>query len=114
MTGKNCSNAHQNDQKFCVAFTTNDPFPITVEVVNPVNGRASQIAVDYNNLPIRCRHCLSTSHLVKDYPALKGRGTGATPESVAREGQGIQHARDRKEDGWEPNSTNRRRKGELA
>jgi hypothetical protein len=37
--GKNCSNAHQNDQKFCVALMTGDPFPIMVEVVNSVNGR---------------------------------------------------------------------------
>jgi hypothetical protein len=73
--GKNRSNLQLNDLKFCVALTAGDPFQITVEVVNPVNGKSSFIAVDYNNLPIRCRHCLSTSHLVKDCPAITGRGT---------------------------------------
>jgi hypothetical protein len=78
--GKNRSNTHQNDQRFCVVLTAGEPFPITVEVINPVNGKSSLIAVDYNNLPIRCRHCLSTLHLVKDCSALKGRGTGANSD----------------------------------
>lgn len=73
--GKNRGDMQQNDQKFCVAFTAGEPFPITVEVVNPVNGKKSLLVVDYNNLSIRCRHCLSTSHLVKDCSTIKGRGS---------------------------------------
>jgi hypothetical protein len=70
-----------------VALTTGEPFLIIVEVVNPINGKPSIIAVDYNNLPIRCRQCLSTSHLVKDCSALKGRGTTEDAEPVAVEKQ---------------------------
>jgi hypothetical protein len=46
---------------------------LKIEVVNPVNSEVSVIAVDYNNLPIRCRHCLATSHLVRDCAVLTGR-----------------------------------------
>jgi hypothetical protein len=86
--GKNRSNTHQNDQNFCVALIASEPFPITMEVVNPVNSKISLIAEDYNNLHIRNRHCLSTSHLVKDCPALKGRRTRIASELVGGEGQG--------------------------
>jgi hypothetical protein len=85
--GKNRSNVQQNDQKFCVALTTGDPFPITVEVINPVNGKPSLIAVDYNNLPIRYRHCLSTNYLVKDCPALSGRVTPEESTAAGIEGK---------------------------
>jgi hypothetical protein len=71
--GKNRGNSFQNDQKFCVALTAREPFPLKVEVVNPVNGKISHITIDYNNLPIRCRHYLSTTHLVKECAILTGR-----------------------------------------
>jgi hypothetical protein len=103
--GKNRSNVHQNDQKFCVALTAGDPFPITVEVINPVNSRPSLIAVDYNNLPIRCRHCLATTHLVKDCPVLKGRGTGTEGETTGDEGTSHKNAGGRHEAGTEGAST---------
>jgi hypothetical protein len=71
--GKNRGNLLYNDQKFCIALTAGEPFPFQIEVVNPVNGKVSYIAIDYNNLPIRCRYCLSTSYLVKECASLKNR-----------------------------------------
>jgi hypothetical protein len=62
-----------------VALTAGSPFPLKIEVANHVNGKILHIAVDYNNLPIRCHHCLSTAHLVKDCSAQGGkemRGVG--------------------------------------
>ena len=61
------------DQKFCVAVKTGVRFDMTLEAVNPVNGEISLIQVDYNNLPIRCRYCLSTSHLDKNCPSVTGQ-----------------------------------------
>jgi hypothetical protein len=83
--GKNRSNAHLNDQKFCIALTAREPFPLKVEVMNPVNGKTSHFMVDYNNLPIRCRHCLSTTYLVRECPIVKRDGAR---ESVVRGGLG--------------------------
>jgi hypothetical protein len=85
--GKNRGNLHYNDQKFCVALTAGDPFPIKIEVVNLVNGKISHIAVDYNNLPIRCRHCLATSHLVKECTVLTGKAQreGSVAEAEEKE-----------------------------
>lgn len=48
-------------------------------MVNLVNGKTSHINVDYNNLPIRCRHCLSTEHLVKERPMLLGKDATSGP-----------------------------------
>ena len=71
--GKNRGNLLYNNQNFCLALIAVEPFPLQIEIVNPVNGKVSYIAMDYNNLPIRCRHCLSTSHLVKECASLKNR-----------------------------------------
>ena len=60
------------DQKFCVAVKTGVPFDLVLEAMNPVNGETTLVQVDYNNLPIRCRYCLSTSHLIKNCPSVSG------------------------------------------
>ena len=70
--GRHRGNAACADQKFCVAVKTGVPFDMVLEAVNPVNGESSLIHVDYNNLPIKCRYCLSTSHLVKNCPSVAG------------------------------------------
>lgn len=54
---KNRGNSYQNNQKLCIALIAGEPFPLLVEVTNPVTGKVSHICVDYNNLPIRCRNC---------------------------------------------------------
>ena len=71
--GHHRRNAVCADQKFCVAVKTRVPFDMALEAVNPVNGETTLIQVDYNNLPIRCRYCLSTSHLVKNCPSIAGQ-----------------------------------------
>jgi hypothetical protein len=38
-----------------------------------LNGKILHIAEDYNKFPIRCCHCLATSHLVKECLVLIGR-----------------------------------------
>ena len=58
--GRHCGNSVSADQKFYVAVKTGVPFDMVLEAVNPVNGETTLIQVDYNNLPIRCRYCLST------------------------------------------------------
>ena len=70
--GRHQGNSLSADQKFCVAVKTGVPFDLVLEAVNPVNGEATLIQVDYNNLPIRCRYCLSTSHLIKNCPSVAG------------------------------------------
>lgn len=64
--GRHRGNTTNSDQKFCIAVEMGAPFILTLDAENPVNGAISTIQVDYNNLPIRCRFCLSTSHLIKE------------------------------------------------
>ena len=71
--GRHRRNAVSADQKFCVAVKTGVPFDMVLEAMNPENGKSTLIHVDYNNLPIRCRYCLSTSHLVKNCSAVAGQ-----------------------------------------
>jgi hypothetical protein len=66
--GKHRGNPYSIDQKFCIATTTGIPLDLTIEAVNPITHGTTTIHVDYNNLPIRCRFCLSTSHLIKECP----------------------------------------------
>jgi hypothetical protein len=68
--GKHRGNQGNSDQRFCVAITTGQPWQLTISVKNPVTGQDSLIEIDYNNLPIRCRFCLATYHLIKDYHVL--------------------------------------------
>lgn len=64
--GRHRNNSMSSDQKFCVAVQSGKPFDLEIITENPVTGEAVTIQVDYNNLPIRCRLCLSTSHLIRD------------------------------------------------
>jgi hypothetical protein len=88
--GKNRGNPQSIDQKFYVTLTASSPFILQIEVVNPVNGKVSQIAVDYNNLPIRCCYCMATTRLVWECPTLEGKNVGNRKESL-REGTGRDH-----------------------
>jgi hypothetical protein len=71
--GKHRGNAINADQKFCVAIPSGQAWPLTIGVTNPETGEKSRVCVDYNNLPIRCRYYLSTSHLVRDCRVLYPR-----------------------------------------
>ena len=82
--GRHRGNLVSANQKFYVAVKIGVPFDLVLEAVNPVNGEITMVQVDYNNLPIRCRYCLSTSHLVKSYPAVTGHKRphrGTKPDS---------------------------------
>ena len=72
LLGRHQGNSLSADQKFSVAVKTGVPFDLVLEAVNPVNGETTLIQVDYNNLPIWCRYCLSTSHLIKNCPSVAG------------------------------------------
>ena len=84
--GRHRGNSVCADQKFCVAVKTGVPFDMALEAVNPVNGEISLIQVDYNNLPIRCRYCLSTSHLVKNCPSVTGQKRPQRNANTAKPG----------------------------
>ena len=68
--GRHKGNPHSTDQRFCIAVKAGAPFVLTIGAVNPVTEQVTEIQVDYTNLPIRCRFCLSTAHLIKDCSVL--------------------------------------------
>ena len=72
--GSDKRNAYSEDQRFCVALLSGRPYETSLGINNPVTGERSEIIIDYNNLPIRCRYCMATDHLVKD---CGGLGEGA-------------------------------------
>ena len=84
--GRYRGNAVCADQKFCVAVKMGVPFDMTLEAVNPIDGESTMIQVDYNNLPIRCRYCLSTLHLVKNCPSVAGQRRTQRNFNPARSG----------------------------
>lgn len=70
--GRNRNNGTSSDQRFCVAVQAGKPFDLEIVTENPVTGKEVIVQVDYNNLPIRCRLCMSTSHLLKDCEKMTG------------------------------------------
>lgn len=84
--GRHRGNETRADQKFCVAVETGKPFVVEIDALNPVNEEVVKIQVDYNNLPIRCRLCLSTSHLIKDCPRAYGNHKPYLSRGVPQEG----------------------------
>lgn len=66
------------------------PFDLTIGAINPITTDMTLIKVDYNNLSMRCRYCLSTMHLVKECEApMEVRWKGqheATPAIHSKEG----------------------------
>lgn len=82
VVGKHKSNYDEWDQKFCICVTAGQPFTTQVVVTNPVTLVTATVEVDYNNLPVRCHHCMATSHLIKNCKVLektKKRGKVAEP-----------------------------------
>ena len=84
--GHHRGNSVSADQKFCVAVKTGIPFNMVLEAVNPVNGETTLIQVDYNNLPIHCRYCLLTSHLVRNCPSVAGQKRSQKSANTAKPG----------------------------
>ena len=73
VVGRHRGNSVSANQKFCMAVKIGVLFDLVLEAVNPINGETTLIQADYNNLPICCRYCLSTSHLVKNCPSVSGQ-----------------------------------------
>lgn len=64
--GRSRNNVNSADQKFYVAVQARRPFDLEIVTDNPVTNEEVEIQVDSNNLPIRCRLCMSTTHLIKN------------------------------------------------
>lgn len=78
------------DQCFCLGLPSGEGWKTSIAMDNTHTGEEIVITVDYGNLPICCRVCLSTNHMVKDCPR---RGTktldeGAGFEEVAANSEG--------------------------
>jgi hypothetical protein len=67
---KHKGNPYSGDQIFCIAIKIGVPFDLTTGTVNPMTQETALNQLNYNNLPICCRFCWSTSHLIKDCTAL--------------------------------------------
>jgi len=59
-------NAHTAEQRFCVALQAGQGWRTQLRITNHTTQEQAIITVDYCNLPIRCRICMSTDHLAKD------------------------------------------------
>lgn len=71
LLGSDKRNATCADQRFCVALQAGQGWKTQLSVTNENMGEKVIISVDYCNLPIRCRCCQSTDHLIKDCPGIK-------------------------------------------
>lgn len=88
LIGCNKRNATSSDQRFCVGLETGTGWKTHLSVQNDETGEKAIIVVDYSHLPIQCRCCLSTEHLVKDC-----RGSGGKTETTKSVGDSQQSAR---------------------
>lgn len=79
-------NDHTADQRFCVALQSGQGWKTQLAVQNEQTQEQILIMVDYCNLPIRCRCCYSTEHLMKDCPSIKSTGIpGESVDGAARD-----------------------------
>ena len=76
--------------KFCVSINVEKGWTIEVELTTLTLGILSKALIDYDSLPIRCRFCLSTGHLIRycnDIPTKRyGSHTWAKPRTDYRRG----------------------------
>jgi hypothetical protein len=79
LLGSDKRNAYTTDQRFCVGLVSGAGYTMKLGVTNESTGKKEVILVDYCNLPIRCRYCLSTNHLVKDCLVVSGRAEVEAP-----------------------------------
>ena len=62
------------EQRFCMALESGGGWITQSVVTNEINKQQHTILVDYCNLSIRCRLCMSTDHLVKECLRVRGNG----------------------------------------
>jgi hypothetical protein len=72
LLGSDRRNAVSRDQRFCVGITSGAGYRTYLSVMNEFTGKEAMVLIDYCNLPIRCRYCLSPDHLVKDCVLVTG------------------------------------------
>jgi hypothetical protein len=82
LLGRDRNNALATIQSFCVALNSEGGLKTHVKVTNNITGEEHLILVDYYNLPIRCRFCLATDHLIKDCWDLRPNNTEVIDEQV--------------------------------
>lgn len=70
--GRDRRNSTAVDERFCVGLTTGKGYRTKLSVTNESTGEKSIVMVDYCNLPIRCRYCFATTHMIKDCPTANG------------------------------------------
>nr|PNR31133.1 hypothetical protein PHYPA_027450 [Physcomitrium patens] len=58
-------NALLMDQRFCIGLSLGSGWKTSLFITNAVTRDKTIILIDYCNLSIQCRFCMSTSHLVK-------------------------------------------------
>ena len=58
-------------QRFCITLEFGEGWIIQLAVGNKSNNKQSITLVDYCNLLIRCRYCMATNHLVREYLEIK-------------------------------------------
>lgn len=86
LLGSDKRNASTADQRFCVALHFGQGWKTQLAVTNDYTGEKVVILVDYCNLPIMCRCCHLTNHLIKDCLGIKG----PTPVSESIEGTPVE------------------------
>lgn len=79
LLGVDRRNLGSMDQRFCLGLSSGAGWKTQVVVQNAVTGKREVIMIDYCNLPIRCRFCLATDHLVKDCTGVPNRAKEAAP-----------------------------------
>lgn len=88
-------NASSADQRFCVALQSGLGWTTQLSVTNESTKEKIVISVDYCNLPIRCRLCHSTDHLICECPSQRrgtndaeiGEGDSAAPGAESGDGE---------------------------
>lgn len=73
LLGSDRRNQGSMDQRFCLGLLSGSGWKTQVVVKNAYTSKQEVILLDYCNLPIRCRFCLETDHLVKDCAGIPNR-----------------------------------------
>jgi hypothetical protein len=64
--GSDPNNSMLKNPRFCVSINVEKGWATEVELTTLTPGVLSKALIDYDSLPIRCRFCLSTGHLIRE------------------------------------------------
>lgn len=76
------------DKFYCIGLLSRGRWKTHSAVDNTFTGEEVVLTIDYENLPIRCRLCLSTEHLVRDCPCRIGKSNEDGEEGKTAGGKG--------------------------